>query len=225
MQSKRFPIYLFILALGLAPIGTVHADDEPTPAQRARSQNNLKQIALALHIYHDAHGNLPGNITDKNGKPLLSWRVAILPYVEEQELYDKFKLDEPWDSTHNKKLVEKMPKLYAPLRGKADENTTFYQMPAGEAAILNPSKKIKFSNITDGLSHTLMVLESADAVIWSKPEDLEFDAKKELPKLGGMFNGDFNASLGDGSVRYYKKNTDPKTLKAMMTIAGGEKIK
>ena len=93
----------------------IGGDDQPiTKKDLLISTNNLKQIALAFHSYHDATNGLPGNITDKDGKPLLSWRVAILPYVEESELYRQFKLEEPWDSANNKKLIEKMPGLYAP---------------------------------------------------------------------------------------------------------------
>src|SRR5262245_59728137 len=85
-----------------------------TPAHRRTSQNNLKMVRLAMHNFHDAMGRFPAATAyAKNGKPLLSWRVAILPYIEEDALYRQFKLDEPWDSPHNKKLIAKMPKIYA----------------------------------------------------------------------------------------------------------------
>ena len=90
---------------------------EGPPAERARSMNNLRQLMLALHNYHDAHGHFPTDIRDKDGKPLLSWRVHILPYIEQENLYRQFKLDEPWDSEHNKKLVKSMPKVFA-VRGR-----------------------------------------------------------------------------------------------------------
>ncbi len=103
------------------------ADDPPvTKKDLATSTSNLKQIAIAFHAFHDTTAGLPADITDKAGKPLLSWRVAILPYIEQSELYNQFKLDEPWDSANNKKLIEKMPKLYAPVRVKAKAGETFY---------------------------------------------------------------------------------------------------
>jgi prepilin-type processing-associated H-X9-DG protein len=227
MRSRLIPAYLCVLALVLNPVGLAFGDDdaEPTPAERARSQNNLKQIGRAIHNHHDVTGNFPGNVVDKDGKPLLSWRVQILPYIEETDLYKQFKLDEPWDSEHNKKLADKMPKLYAPVRGKAEKNTTFYTRLSGDGALLNPKKKLKFADVKDKLSNTIMVLEAATPVSWSKPEDLEFDANKELPKFGTMFKGDFNALFADGSVRYIKKDTDPMTLKALITVAGGETVK
>src|SRR6202789_1676353 len=82
-------------------------------ARRAQCVNNLKQIGLAMHNYHSANDAFPmPAITDKDGKPLLSRRVAILPYIEKQELYNKFKLEEPWDSPHNKALLKEMPTTY-----------------------------------------------------------------------------------------------------------------
>src|SRR5262249_51556565 len=94
-------------------------------ASRMQNQNNLKEMALAMHNYHDVNGKFPpAAICDKQGKPLLSWRVAILPYVEQDNLYKQFKLDEPWDSEHNKKLIAQMPKVYAlPRDPKPGEKT------------------------------------------------------------------------------------------------------
>jgi RNA polymerase sigma factor (sigma-70 family) len=95
-----------------APAQPAAQHPNASPAQRARSMNNLKQILLAMHNYHDANGNMPHDITDKDGKPMLSWRVAILPYIEQDNLFKQFKLDEPWDSDHNKKLLALMPSTY-----------------------------------------------------------------------------------------------------------------
>src|SRR5262249_20124770 len=81
-----------------------------TSANKMKSQNNLKQLALAMHTYASSSGYLPRHaIYSKDGKPLLSWRVAVLPYLEQVPLYRKFKLDEPWDSPHNKALLKYMP--------------------------------------------------------------------------------------------------------------------
>ena len=105
-------------------------------ARRAQCTNNLKQIALAYHNFHAANNAFPAPaITDKDGKPLLSWRVAILPYVEQQELYNKFKLDEPWDSPHNKALIKEMPTVYlCPSRKNPEEGTTTYRVFVGDGA-------------------------------------------------------------------------------------------
>lgn len=190
-------------------------------AARVKSQNNLKQIALAFHNYHDANGSFPRDITDKNGKPLLSWRVAILPYVEELALYKEFKLDEPWDSDNNKKLVEKMPKLYAATYGKVEQGQTFYQSFSGSEAVMN-GKPLRFVAITDGTSNTFMAAEAGEAVTWSKPADIAFDSKKPMPKMGAIFDGAFNVAMCDGSVRFIPKGVKLENLKKYVTIAGGE---
>ena len=97
-------------------------------ARRAQCTNNIKQIMLAMHNYLSANNSFPRDITDKDGKPLLSWRVAILPYIEQAELYNKFKLDEPWDSPHNKELLKEMPPTFlCPSRAKPGPFTTSYR--------------------------------------------------------------------------------------------------
>ena len=190
---------------------------------RAKSSNNLKQIALAFHNHHDAFGTCPQDIVDKDGKPLLSWRVAILPFIEQNQLNEEFKLDEPWNSDNNKKLLEKMPKTFAPVRGKAEKGMTFYQSFAGDGAVMG-TKKVRFADITDGTSNTIAVIEAGEAVEWTKPSDIAYDAKKPLPKLGGLFDGDFNVAFCDGSVRFLKKGIKEETLKQFITIGGGEVV-
>jgi hypothetical protein len=209
-----------------ASLVAARADDPPiTKKDLLTSTNNLKQIALAFHSYHDATNGLPGNITDKNGKSLLSWRVVILPYIEEETLYKQFKLDEPWDSDNNKKLIEKMPKVYAPVRVKAKAGETFYQTFTGEKALFGGKvKNPRLFSITDGTSNTGMVFEAGEPVIWSKPEDMPFDEKKALPKLGGLFDGECHVAMCDGAVKTLKKNPDEKELKKLIMPADGEVI-
>jgi prepilin-type processing-associated H-X9-DG protein len=215
-------------AISIALPGSLRAQTEDDPvakvrlaADRTKSANNLKQLALAIHNYASAYGNLPQDIADKNGKPLLSWRVAILPFIEEERLYQQFKQDEPWDSEANKKLLEKMPKICAAPRGKFEKGHTVYQSFAGPGALMN-GKKLKFTDITDGTSATFMLVEAGEAVPWSKPADVAFDAKKPLPKLGGIFDGDFNVAFADGSVRFVKKGVKEENLKKFIGIASGE---
>jgi hypothetical protein len=190
---------------------------------RARSANNLKQIGLAMHNYHAVHNVFPGNLTSKDGKPLLSWRVAILPYLEQEKVYQQFKMDEPWDSEHNKKLLASMPAVYAPVGGEVKEKyVTFYQGFVGKGTVFEEKQKITIASITDGTSNTIMVVEAGEPVPWSKPEDLPYDAKKDLPKLGGMFAGDFHILLCDGSVRYIRKGFDPAVLRLAITRNDGQ---
>jgi uncharacterized protein (TIGR03067 family) len=193
-------------------------------AQRAQSQNNLKQIGLAMHNYHDAYKKLPtAAIYSKDGKPLLSWRVTILPYLEEGPLYQQFRLDEPWDSAHNKKLLEKMPKLYAPVRGMTKQpHTTFYQVFTGPGTLFEGNKALKFQQVQDGISNTILAVEAGEAVPWTKPDDLPYDPQKDLPKLGGLFAEGFSALFADGSVRWVGRRFDVPTLRLAITCNDGQ---
>jgi hypothetical protein len=198
-----------------APAGPI------TPEQLEESENNLKQILLAYHNYHDTYGVMPTNQLSKDQKPLLSWRVQILPFIEQEQLYKQFKLDEPWDSEHNKKLIDKMPKLYAPVRVKADPGMTYYQAFGGSHGWLKPGARL--ASFTDGTSNTFGCAEAAKPVIWTKPEDMVFDGKK-VPALGGLFDGRFHAAMCDGSVRRFRKGADPDVLKLLIDPGDGNPI-
>lgn len=225
MIEKVIAMGLAVALLGcVVAIPAIQAQDAPaiTKKDLTTSANNLKQIALAFHSFHSANNAIPGDILDKNGKPLLSWRVAVLPYLEQQALWLQFKMDEPWDSANNKKLIEKMPKLYAPVRVKAKAGETFYQTFTGEGTVFVKNQAVyTIGNIPDGTSNTGMVFEAGEPVVWSKPIDLAFDAKKPLPKLGGLFDGDFHVAMFDGSVTLLKKDADEKELKKLIMADDG----
>jgi RNA polymerase sigma factor (sigma-70 family) len=197
-------------------------------AARTMSANNLKQIGVAFHNYHDANNAFPAYaIYDKSGKtPLLSWRVALLPYLDQDALYQEFKLDEPWNSTHNKKLLGRMPKVFEiPSDGKKKEGLTHYQVFTGPGTLFMGNTKIRLTDITDGTSNTLLVLEAKDPVAWTKPADLTLPKDKDkIPAVGGHFSNGFNILLCDGSVRFLPLNPSPKLLRAIVTPAGGEVI-
>jgi hypothetical protein len=194
-------------------------------AARAQSQNNLKQIGLCFHNYHDTYTTFPTGIMSKTGKPLLSWRVQILPFIEQEALYRQFKLDEPWDSEHNKKLIPMMPKVFHDPRAVGNEmaeGKTHYLCLQGPTTPFGIGTKSSFANIVDGTSNTLMVAEAADAVEWTKPVDLPYDPNKPLPKFGCYPNAiGFNALLCDGSVRFVRNSIDPKTLHFLIQKADG----
>jgi prepilin-type processing-associated H-X9-DG protein len=196
---------------------------------RDLAQNSLKNIGLAMHNYHDVYGHFPAAASyDKQGRPLLSWRVHILPYLEQEELYKQFHLDEPWDSEHNKKLLAKMPRVYAapPPGGAKERFTTLYQVFTGKGAIFEGKKGLTIKQISDadGTANTILVAEASEAVPWTKPQDLPSDPDKPLPKLGAPLADGFNLLFADGSVRYIRKTTKEKTLRALITWNGGESI-
>src|SRR5262249_23436455 len=137
--------------------------EEPLPpvtqADWQKSINNLKLIGVAAHNYIDTNGHFPTDVADANGKPLLSWRVALLSFLEQNDLFLKFKLDEAWDGPTNKALLEKVPTVYQPVRNRGKPGLTFYQGFSGPSAMFEPGKRLRFANITDGLSNTALVVE------------------------------------------------------------------
>lgn len=195
-------------------------------AARSTSMNNLKQIALAMHVYHDANGRFPpAAFVDKKGKRLLSWRVAILPYIEQGRLYEQFKLDEPWDSKHNKELLKTVVKVYTDPRVEDKPWETRYKAIVGNDAVLGWAQSKKLPDISDGTSNTLLVVAAGDPVPWTKPDDFEFDAEKDPPDLTKPFQAVL-AAFADGHVSALGPKTlkDSKKLKALITAAGGEVV-
>jgi hypothetical protein len=192
---------------------------------RRQSMNNLNTIAIAMHNHHDLNKHLPERaICNKNGKPLLSWRVAILPWLEANSLYKEFHLDEPWDSEHNRKLIERMPPSYLnPDTGYLHSGRTRYLAPVGENLAFPPNNAISFKDFTDGTVRTILVVEAdADhAVIWTKPDDIEVDLENPTR---GLTNGKttFNTAFTDGSTHVIPGSIKPETLRAMFTRNGGE---
>jgi prepilin-type processing-associated H-X9-DG protein len=214
---------LFVLPALPAPITKDKKSDEPlgpiTEEQLNKSANNLKQIALAFHNYESVNGKMATNQLDKDGKPGLSWRVEVLPYIEQEDLYKQFKLDEPWDSENNKKLIEKIPGLFVPVRGRAEKGYTFYQTFTGTHGWMNPGATLP-GTFLDGTSNTFLAGEAAKPVIWTKPDDLVFDGKT-VPALGGMFDGRFTVAFADGHVQRFKKDMDKDVLKILIDPADG----
>lgn len=211
-------------ALYAAPVPKTDPLPPITDAMWKQSAEKLKQLGIALHSYHDCFGHFPQNIADKDGKPLLSWRVHLLPFLEAEGLYKEFKQAEPWDSEHNKQLLERMPKALAPIRVKPLPGMTYYLGFDGKDAIFGKGKPVGINRIMDGCSNTAMLVEAGTGVPWTKPEDLPFDAAKDLPKLGGFFDGAFNVLLADGSVSRIKKNANASIIKLMVQMNDGQVI-
>lgn len=194
-------------------------------ARRSQSMNNMKQIALAMHNYHDVYKGFPPRYsTDKDGKPLLSWRVLILPFIEQQALYEQFHLDEPWDSEHNIKLAETLVQVYqSPGLGMEGKSLSHYQVATGDNMALDSTKNRGISEIRDGTSNTLLVVEvdNDHASIWTKPDDYEFDAANPTAGLRVWEDGVL-AGFCDGSVRVLSTALDKKMWKLLFEINDGE---
>ncbi|WP_372722436.1 DUF1559 domain-containing protein [Novipirellula sp.] len=197
-------------------------------ARRMTASNSLKQIALAMHNYHSAFKTLPDPaIRDANGKPLLSWRVKILPFIDQQALYEQFHLDEPWDSEHNLKLLPLMPDTYVDPSVPAEPGYTVFQLPVGSETLFAKQGERRFGEVLDGLSNTIMVVETnrSIAVPWTKPADVEIDINNPLPQLGNTHQGGFHVLMADGAVRFLKTDIVLETLKALFTYSGKEVVR
>lgn len=206
------------------------AETDPKLAQqdrvnRTRSANNLKQLGLAFHNYSVVRkGRMPDDVLDGKGKPMLSWRVLLLPYLEEERLYKEFKLDEPWDSKHNLKLLEKMPDVYRSPRVKLKgKGNTIYQVFKGPNAPFGRGVAPRLSaSFPDGASNTILVVEATDTVPWTKPADIAFDRTKAVPDFGKAFGKKPLAVLVDGSTRMLDLITiSEMTLKNAIDPADG----
>ncbi len=195
-----------------------------TTRERIQSSNNLKQMALAMHNYLDTYGRFPAAaIYSPNGKPLLSWRVAILPYVEQQNLYMRFRLDEPWDSPNNKPLLAYMPPLYKfPRNIDLPPDHTIYRVFEGPHAAFEGRQGVRFGEFTDGTSNTLLIVEADQGVPWTKPDELPFDPNQPVPPIQGHWINGFQAATADGAVRVIDRKVSERTLRSAITRNGGE---
>jgi uncharacterized protein DUF1559 len=196
-------------------------------ANRNTTMNKMRQIGLAMMNFESQNRHLPARaIFSKDGKPLLSWRVAILPFIEEKALFDQFHLDEPWDSEHNKPLIAQMPETYN-KSGRPNDGTTVFLVPVGKGLAFEGDKGLRMPNFTDGTSKTILAVEVNDdrAVPWTKPDDLEVDLSKPFDGLGEGEAGGLSILLfADGHTIGITRQADEATLKALFTRNGGEPI-
>lgn len=218
-------------------------DPEGAANRSTVMQSKMSQIAVAMHAYHDFNGFFPPTCTvatSKDGKikiPGLSWRVLLLPHLKHDDLFKQFRLEEPWDSEHNKKLIDQMPAIYAPPAGSpagiAPSEThaqVFYAanpfvlggtvFPHPYFVVHQNSHSMGIRHIQDGASNTFLVVEAAKPVIWTKPEDLAF-GNGPLPALGHCVEGVFHVCLVDGSSRVCGRSASPAELRRFIAPADG----
>ncbi|QDV46137.1 hypothetical protein Enr13x_60410 [Stieleria neptunia] len=195
-------------------------------ARRKIANARLRRIALGLHNYHSAYSRLPSPvIADKSSKPLLSWRVALLPFLgkAEYKLYQSFRLNEPWDSEHNRPLADQMPDVFAVDASAANGNRSTVAIPVGEGLFFDGDEP-KFRDIIDGLSNTIMVFETSDkhAEIWTKPANPTPSQSNLDEVLGGHFGDEAVVVHGDGSVHWIKPQSLGQSLWGRFTRNGKE---
>ncbi len=197
--------------------------------------DDLRKIGFAMHNFHNSIGTLPPAGPD--AAPLLApgtldprrtpWRIALLPYLEQDNLYKAIvngqykggkSGGEYWLNPELQKLC---PKFY---QAEPGDTKTRYRVFVGGGAAFEPNRTLRFGDFTDGLSNTILVVETEKTVPWASTQELTYDPKKPLPKLGHPSRDYFYALMGDGSVRRIPKNTDEQLIRAMISRAGGEAI-
>jgi beta-lactamase regulating signal transducer with metallopeptidase domain len=188
-------------------------------ASRMQSMNNMKQIGLAMFMYLDKNQHFPPAVVmGPDGKTPHSWRVEILPYIEQKSLYDQYKMDEPWDSPANQKVLAAMPVIYrSPPDERPTTNASYFAL-TGPKTMFSGKDGIRIAKILNGTSNTIMLVEAKRDIPWTKPEDIDNDPAKPL-KLGGYFSAGFCAGFADGSVRFISDKTDDATLRMLFDPA------
>lgn len=217
------------LVFTLADFGTDATSEIAAPKvgkldDREQSRHNLRRLALAMWDYHVAHKHFPPAVVmgkDGKGKTPHSWRVALLPFLEAADLYEQYKFDEPWDSPDNKKVLEKMPGVFRAPRDKPGSTNSGYFVITGPETAFPGKETVRVRDILDGTSNTLLAVETKRNIPWTKPEDIPYDPKKPLPKLGGFEKGGFYAALCDGTIRFISETLDEKIRRAIITKAAG----
>lgn len=201
-------------------------------ARRTQSINNMKQIALAMHNYQSTHGRLPSPVMlGPDGKTPHSWRVALLPYLDQADLHERYRFNEPWDSQHNRTLMQEIPTPYrSPNDKQGSVNTSFFAI-AGKDSFLGDSQPKprgegrRLRDIKDGTSKTLAFVEANREIPWTKPEDVQVEPGLQK-RLGGWHSGDiFIAARGDASVQAISRNIDEKVFQALLSANGAEPIR
>jgi len=184
----------------------------------------MKDLVVSLYRYHDQHDTLPmaGGGTAPGSQ--LSWRVRILPMLGEEALYSQFRLDEPWDSEHNRALIPKMPEVFKCRGGNFPAGETPYLAVTGPGtAFDDPENGRSLSELTDGDSKTILLVEADRAVEWTKPEDWQFDPGDPRRGLGTLRESGFLAGFADGRIDFIDTEAWAEKVSSMMTRAGGER--
>ena len=204
-------------------------------ARRSQCISNLKQIGLALLNYKEVYGCFPpAHVDDLTGKPMHSWRVLILPMLEQSALYNAYDFSEPWDGPGNRRLIGMMPGIYAcPSRydpsGRA--HMTSFVAVTGPGTLFPGGDGVTSADITDGAAVTIAITETETMDIpWTEPRDLDARTMSMIindmkrASISGQHTFGANASFADDSIHFLRNEIAPAELSALMTIAGKEGI-
>ena len=208
------PVVLFVL------VPLIFAGD----ARKLKSSNNLKELGIAMNIYHDSYGHFPPAVLydprlGDRAQPY-SWRVALLPFLEEDYLFHQYRRDEPWDSPANKALLDRMPSVFAtPGDARAKDGFTHYQVLVGPGtAFERLDLRLRLGDFPRGTSNTILAVEAADPVPWTKPEDLEYTPDGPSPLVGGLVGNGFHAMFANGDVRWIEAKQKENALRTLVPL-------
>jgi hypothetical protein len=222
-----------VVVLGLGILGSLGLIDWVRMSRRKECSQHLKKFGKAFIDYHETHGKLPAPaIASAKGEPLLSWRVEVLPYLGYQSLFDRFHRNEPWNSGHNRALLAEMPREFAcPAGPRRESGRTGFQIIVGpesdETSVNTAFERTRgydLRSFTDGTSNTIVALETRAMVPWTKPDDLAWSPSGAVPAINSHHKGGAHALLGDGTVRFFTRKIDMRTLISLLTINGGETL-
>lgn len=218
-------VLLFIAAMLLPNPGYPRS-----AALRTVCLNNCRQIALAIINYESANGHFPpAYVADENGKPMHSWRVLILPYLDQKELFDRYDQNEPWNGPNNSKLHNEIVDVYRCPSSTSSEFSTDYVLITGTETGFSNDQTTDFGDITDGSSNTILLTEIASSRIhWMQPRDISLEQFVSVrgPAGGEHENhpGTRNVAFFDGSTHVVDLETAPDELRKFVTIAGDETV-
>jgi hypothetical protein len=187
---------------------------------------------LAVANYHETYGCFPpAYVADRDGKPMHSWRVLLLPFLEQRALYDAYDFAEPWDGPNNRKLADRVGRIYLRSGLNSDQvRTTSFLAVIGPETAWRGDRSLSYKDLADGSHDTLLVVEVPDGqFLWMEPRDLSFDRMSFRINDGsgrglGSRLGGARVVSADGTVRALPDGFDPVKLRAMLTANGGEEI-
>jgi prepilin-type processing-associated H-X9-DG protein len=205
-------------------------------APRAICQSHMRNLGLAILNYAAEHDGFlpPPYLADDTGRPIHSWRVLMLPYIDRRDLYDKYRFDEPWDGPHNRQLHDTMIEVFCCPEAGRPSTSTNYVVVRGNETAWPDSQQIKLDEISsaDGLEHTLLLVETAETGIhWMEPRDDSFSKiplrldSSAGPAVSSRHPGVVNVIFCDGRVKPLSQELPPATIRALLTVRGGEKIR
>lgn len=195
-------------------------------ARKVMSKNNMAQLMLAVHNYHDVYNKFPESaVTGPDGTTKHSWRVALLPFLEQRDLYEQYNLDEPWDSPNNRQVLAKMPAVFRhPAAPAGSTNSCYFGLVGPDTAMGDGTKSFGLRDVTDGSTNTIFFVEAKRNIPWTKPEDIAVPSVSSLPAFGGFTSDGYHVGMCDGVGRFLRNSINTTTLQNAVNRKDGNPV-